>query len=65
MTAPALFLKDLFLLHLLHDGLESLGIVHGQVGEHLAVDLNTSLVNHTHELAVREVLHACSSVDAL
>ena len=41
---------EISLLYLLHDGLESLGIVHGEVGEHLAVDLDTSLVESTHQL---------------
>ena len=41
---------EISLLYLLHDSLESLGIVHGEVGEHLAVDLDTSLVESTHQL---------------
>ncbi len=41
---------EISLLYLLHDGLESLGVVHGEVGEHLAVDLDTSLVESTHQL---------------
>ena len=57
--------KELSILGLLNDGLESLGVVHGKVGENFAVDLDTGLVNHTHQLAVRQVLHACGSVDAL
>ncbi len=38
------------LLNLLYDSLESLGVVHSQVSEHLTVDLDTSLVDGTHEL---------------
>ena len=62
---PRFGTQELGVLGLLNDGLEGLGVVHGQVGENLAVDLNTCLVNHTHQLAVRQVLHACGSVDTL
>ena len=37
------------LLNLLYDSLESLGVVNGEVSEHLAVDLDTSLVQSTHK----------------
>ncbi len=37
------------LLHLLHDSLESLGIVHGEVSQHLAVDFYTGLREGTHQ----------------
>ena len=62
---PRFGAQELGVLGLLNDGLEGLGVVHSQVGENLAVDLNTCLVNHTHQLAVRQVLHACRSVDTL
>ena len=52
-------------LHLLYDGLESGGIVEGEVGENLAVDLYACFVNETHELRVAEILHAGGSVDTL
>ena len=39
-------------LHLIDYGLESLGIVHGEIGKHLAVDLNASLMYEAHKLAV-------------
>ena len=52
-------------LHLLYDGLESGGIVEGEVGEHLAVDLYACFVNETHELRVAEILHAGGGVDTL
>ena len=48
-----------------NDGLEGLGIVDGEVGEHLAVDLNAGLVKAAHQLRVREAFEACSCVDAL
>ena len=35
--------------NLFHDGLEGLRIVHGEVGEHLAVDLDTGLGELAHE----------------
>ena len=44
------------LLHLLNDGLESLGVVHGEVGKHLAVDLNTSLAEGTHQLRIAQAV---------
>ena len=53
------------LLHLCNDGLESLGVVQGEVGEHLAVDLDTSLGQSSHELRVADALHTCGSVDTL
>ena len=52
-------------LHLLYDGLESGGIVEGEVGEDLAVDLDAGLVDETHELGVAEVFEASGSVDTL
>ena len=42
--------KYLRVLDLVHDGLEGLGVVHGQVGEHLAVDLHASLVDEAMSL---------------
>ncbi len=56
---------DLCVLHFVNDSLESGGIVESEVGEHLAVDLDTGFVDKAHELAVAEVLHAGSGVDAL
>lgn len=38
------------LLSLCYDGLESLGVVDSEVSEHLAVDLDTCLVQQTHQL---------------
>ena len=37
------------LLYFVNDSLESLWIVDSEVSEHLAVDLDTSLVEHTHK----------------
>ncbi len=54
---------DLF--HLVADCLEGCGVVHSQVGEHLAVDFDAGLVDETHELRVREILHAGGCVDTL
>ena len=48
-----------------NDGLEGLGIVDGEVGEHLAVNLNAGLVKAAHQLRVREAFEAGSCVDAL
>ena len=38
-----------FLLYLVNDGLESLWVVDSEVSEDLAVDLDSSLVEKTHE----------------
>ena len=42
--------RGLGVLGLLNDGLESLGVIHREVGEHLTVDFDTGLVDETHEL---------------
>ena len=52
-----------FLLHLLDDGLESLGVVEGEVGEDLAVDLDARLVQLVHEHAVGHVVLTHGGVD--
>lgn len=57
--------RDLCVLNLLYDGLESGGIVEGEIGEDLAVDLDAGLVDETHELGVAEVFEASGSVDTL
>lgn len=51
--------------HFVDDSFECRRIVEGKVGKHLAVDLDTCLVDETHELRVAEILHACCGVDAL
>ena len=53
------------LLHLFHDGLEGFGIVHGEVGEHLAVDLDTSLGELAHQDTVAHALQTSGSIDTL
>ncbi len=53
------------LLHLAYDSLESLGVVHCEVGEHLAVDLDASLVKVTHQLRVAHAFETSGSVDTL
>ena len=53
------------IFHLFHDSLESLGIVHGEVGEHLTVDLDTGLVDQAHELGIGEILETSSCIDTL
>ena len=40
----------LSVLHLIDNSLECCRVVHGEVGEHLAVDLDTGLVNQAHKL---------------
>ena len=58
-----MWLRNLF--HLVADSLESLGIIHCEIGEHLAVDLDACLMNKTHQLAVGEVFHTGCSIDSL
>ncbi len=53
------------LLHLGNDSLECFGVVHSQVGEHLAVDFDTGLVQQTHQLRIAQTLDAGSSIDTL
>src|SRR5918992_364615 len=43
---------------------EGLRVAHGDVGQHLAVDLDTGLLQAVHELAVRHALLASGGVDA-
>ena len=40
-------------------------MVNCKVSEHLTVNLNTSLVEQAHQLAIAETLHAGSSIDTL
>ena len=56
---------SLCVLHLVHDSLESGGIVYGEVCENLAVDLDTCLVDKTHQARVGEILQTGSGIDAL
>ena len=51
------------LLHLLDDGLESLGVVQGEVGENLAVHLDAGHVQLVDELAVIHAILAHGGVD--
>ena len=54
-----------FLLYLLNDGLESLWVVDGEVGENLTVNLDASLVESTHQNRVAHTLETCSGIDTL
>lgn len=51
--------------HSVHDSLEGFGVVEGEVGEDFAVDLDTGLVDKTHELGVAEVMLTGGGVDTL
>ena len=53
------------LFYFCYDSLESLGVVHCEVGEHLTVDFDASLVQATHELRVGKTLKTGGSVDTL
>ena len=52
-------------LSLSYDSLESFRMIHCKVGEHLTVDLDTSLVQCTHQLRIRHTLETSGSVDTL
>ncbi len=54
-----------YLFYLGYDGLESLGMVNSQVGKNLAVNLDSSLVQQSHQLRVTQSLQTCSSIDTL
>ena len=56
---------SLCVLHLLYYGSESCGVVEGEVGEDFAVDLDSALVDETHELGVAQVVQTCCGVDTL
>ncbi len=56
---------SLCVLHLFNNSGESCGVVESEVGEDLAVDLDTALVDETHQLGVAEVVHAGSGIDTL
>ena len=60
-----LFIEKCLLLNLGNDSLECFRVVHSQVGQHLAVDLDTSLVQKTHQLRIAETLQTCGSIDTL
>ena len=53
------------LLYLGNDSLECFGVIHGQVSENLAVDLDTSLVQKTHQLRIAQTLETSGSIDTL
>ena len=53
------------LLYLGNDCLECFGVIHGQVSENLAVDLDTSLVQKTHQLRIAQTLETSGSIDTL
>src|ERR1700733_14022906 len=50
---------------LIHQGLEGLGLVHGQIGEDLAVDLDPGLGKPADKSAVGQTVEAAACVDAL
>ena len=52
-------------LNLVHDSLEGFGIVQGEVGEDLAVDFDTCLVDEAHQFRITEVVLTGGGVDTL
>lgn len=51
------------LLHLVNNCLESFGMIHSEVGEDLAVDIDTGSMKLAHELRVGKALETGCSVD--
>ena len=49
----------------LHKGLEALGLIDGQLGEHAAIDLHAGQAKALDEAVVGQALGAGGSVDAL
>jgi hypothetical protein len=58
-------LATFYLFYRVDDSLESLGIVHGQVGEYLAVQTDILGTELTHELGIGDAVLACSRIDTL
>ena len=54
-----------YLLDFVNDSLESLWVIHTEVGEDLAVDVDAIGMEQTHELRVAETLKTGSSIDTL
>ena len=54
----------LVLLRLFAQRGEGRGVVDGELGEHLAVDLDASLLQAVHQLGVAQVVHPGAGVDA-
>ncbi len=57
--------RRLGVLYLFNYGLEGCGVIQSEVGENLAVDLDTGFVDEAHELGVRKILLTCGCVDTL
>ena len=55
----------LLLFHLGNNSLECLRIIYSEVGKHLTIDLDVSLVKCTDKLRITQTLETCSSIDTL
>ena len=64
LASATLKLSDELGLHLVHDAAEGSRVVDGQLGQHLAVDLDRRLLHAGHELAVGDAEFARGRVDA-
>ena len=53
------------ILCLLNDGLECLRLIHSQIGENLAVNLDTGFVQGTHQLRIGQAFETGSCIDTL
>ena len=62
---PAGGLSAPHLPHPLHERLEAVGLVHGQLGEGLAVERNVILLQPVHEIGVLHPVSPRACVDAL
>ena len=63
--APFILRVIELLLHLIHDGLKGFGIVHSEVGQDFAVDLDIVFFQFSHENRVRHPVFPYACVDTL
>ena len=54
-----------FLLNGINHSLESLGVVHGHIGQNLTVEGNAFGIDFSHELGVRHAVNSGGSIDSL
>ena len=65
MEAPPSVRTMCKLFNRVHNFLESLGVVHREVSENLAVHLNALCVALTHKFRIGQTVHTSGSVDTL
>ena len=68
MGTPYFYENRMIVFHLFHfldNSLESLGIIHGQIGKHLTVDFDSGFMNSSHQFGVRHAFEARGGIDTL